>query len=88
MSIAEVGTRYRDVLRVPHAARLFSAALLGRLSFAMVSLALLLTVQRNTGSFAAAGIATGVFGLGNVWFRPPGRGGWTAVGIGWPCRGW
>lgn len=70
MSTVEVIPRYRDVLRLPHAALTFSAALLGRLSFAMVSLALLLTVQRNTGSFAAAGVATGVFGLGNVVVSP------------------
>lgn len=70
MSAGDVIPRYRDVLRLPHAARVFSAALLGRLSFAMVSLALLLTVQRNTGSFAAAGVATGVFGLGNVVVSP------------------
>jgi hypothetical protein len=66
VSAVEAGLRYRDVLRLPHAGRSFTAALLGRLSFATVSLALLLAVQRSTGSFAAAGAATGAVGLTNV----------------------
>nr|WP_228494914.1 MFS transporter [Clavibacter sp. VKM Ac-2873] len=44
--------------------------MLGRLSFAMVSLALLLLIQSRTGSFAAAGLATGAFGLANVLASP------------------
>lgn len=62
--------RYLDVLRLPHAARLFSTALLGRLSFATVTLSLLLSVQSATGSFAAAGAATGAFGVVNVVASP------------------
>jgi MFS family permease len=61
---------YRDVLGLPHAARLFSTALLGRLSFATVTLSLLLSVQDATGSFAAAGAATGAFGVVNVVASP------------------
>lgn len=61
---------YRDLLRLPHARRLFAAALVGRLSFATVSLAMLLAVQRSTGSYAAAGTAAGGFGLANVLVAP------------------
>jgi len=61
---------YRDVLRLPHAAPVFGAALVGRLSFATVSLALLLTVQRATGSYATAGAATALFGMVNVVASP------------------
>lgn len=49
---------------------MFVPALLGRLSFAMVTLALLFAVQESTGSFALAGAATGAFGLANVLASP------------------
>ncbi len=61
---------YRDVLQLPHAPRLLLAALIGRLSFATVSLAMLLAVQRSTRSYAAAGAAVGAFGLANVLVAP------------------
>jgi len=61
---------YRDVFRVPGAARVFLPALLGRLSFATVTLALLFSVQSSTDSFALAGAATGAFGLANVMASP------------------
>ena len=61
---------FRDVLQLPHASRLMLAALIGRLSFATVSLAMLLAVQRSTGSYAAAGAAVGAFGLANVLIAP------------------
>ena len=57
---------YADVLRIPGAAALFGSALIGRLAFATVSLSLLLSVQAATGTFAAAGAATGAFGVTNV----------------------
>lgn len=61
---------YRQVLQLPGARRVFAAALLGRLSLASVSLALLLAVARNTGSYAVAGTAVGAFGLTNVLVAP------------------
>jgi len=64
------GYRYREVFEVPGAVRAFAPALLGRLSFAMVTLALLFTVQTSTDSFAVAGAATGMFGLSNVLASP------------------
>ncbi|QIS43098.1 MFS transporter [Clavibacter capsici] len=63
-------TGYLAVLALPGALRAFLPAMLGRLSFAMVALALLLLVQARTGSFAAAGLATGAFGLANVLASP------------------
>ena len=61
---------YADVLRLPGAAALFGSALIGRLAFATVSLSLLLSVQASTGTFAAAGAATGAFGITNVIASP------------------
>jgi MFS family permease len=63
-------TGYLAVLALPGALRVFLPAMLGRLSFAMVALALLLLVQARTGSFAAAGLTTGAFGLANVLASP------------------
>ena len=54
---------YRTVLRLPGVARVFPAAVLGRLAYAVAPLALLFTVAQATGSFAAAGAALGAFGL-------------------------
>lgn len=63
---------YLVVLRQPHALRVFLPALVGRLSIATLALALLLTVERATGSYALAGAASGVFGVANV-LASPGR---------------
>jgi MFS family permease len=57
---------YRAVLRLPGVPRAFTAAILGRLSYATVSLSLLLVVQSATGSYLAAGAALGVFGLAGL----------------------
>ncbi|GAA4610719.1 MFS transporter [Actinoallomurus liliacearum] len=54
---------YAAVLRAPHARRTFGAALLGRLSYGMVSLSLTLAVAGATGSYATAGAAVALFGL-------------------------
>lgn len=61
---------YLEVLRTPRAMRVFLPALVGRLSFAMVTLGLLYAAQQSTGSFAVAGAATGAFGLANVLASP------------------
>jgi MFS family permease len=65
-----VSRGYLEVLRAPGALRVFAPALVGRLSFAMVTLVLLFAVQRSTDSFAVAGSATGAFGLANVIASP------------------
>lgn len=54
---------YARLLRAPGATPAFAAATLTRLSYATVSLALLLLVHAATGSFTAAGAALGAFGL-------------------------
>ncbi|WP_217254514.1 MFS transporter [Streptomyces sp. AC602_WCS936] len=61
---------YAAVLRVPHARRTFAAALVGRLSYGTVSLALMLSLTRSTGSYAVAGTVMAVFGATGVFVSP------------------
>ncbi|MEV5533469.1 MFS transporter [Streptomyces prunicolor] len=61
---------YAAVLQVPYARRTFAAALVGRLSYGMVSPAVLLAVVRATGSYAAAGTIMAVFGALAVLLMP------------------
>ncbi|MFJ4673449.1 MFS transporter [Kitasatospora purpeofusca] len=61
---------YRAVLGAPHTGRTFGAALLGRLSYGVVPLALLLTVREATGSYSAAGAAMALFALASVLLSP------------------
>lgn len=60
------GASYVALLRSPGARGAFAAATVVRLNYATLSLALLLTVQRATGSFAVAGTALGVCALPSV----------------------
>ena len=55
---------YARILRSPHMAPLFAAALLGRLPIAINGLATVLFLRAETGSFAIAGAAAGGFALG------------------------
>ncbi len=57
---------YGAVLRLPGAPRAFAAATLGRLSYATLSLSLLVTVEQSTGSYAGAGTTLAVFALASV----------------------
>ncbi|MGW2652916.1 MFS transporter [Streptomyces sp. NPDC001478] len=61
---------YASVLRVPRAARPFGATLLGRLSYGIVPLALLLAVKNATGSYAFAGAVMALFGALSVVLSP------------------
>lgn len=70
MSSAAPAASYRAVLRTPYAARTFAPALLGRLSYGMAPLALLLAVQRATGSYATAGLVMALFGAASVFLSP------------------
>lgn len=63
-------TGYRHVVRIPGAIRAFAPTLVGKLSFAMVSLAMLLLVQAEQHTFLVAGLATGAFGVANVASAP------------------
>ncbi|MGW0771907.1 MFS transporter [Streptomyces sp. NPDC002676] len=57
------GASYRAVLALPHARKLFAAAMLARLSYGLLGLPLLLTLKQATHSYAVAGTASGLFGL-------------------------
>ncbi|MEV3985317.1 MFS transporter [Nonomuraea sp. NPDC049758] len=57
---------YATVLRLPGVARAFTAAVLGRLSYAMLPLILLFGVEEATGSFAVAGSALGAYSLASL----------------------
>ncbi|MEV5144565.1 MFS transporter [Streptomyces sp. NPDC052727] len=61
---------YAAVLRVPHARRTFTAALTARLSYGMVSLAVLLSVTHATGSYAVSGTVLSLFGATTVFLMP------------------
>lgn len=63
-------TTYRDAFRLPHAARAFVPSIIGKMSFAMVSLALLLLVHSSSGSYGLSGAVAGGFGLANVVAAP------------------
>jgi MFS family permease len=57
---------YGGLLALPGARRAFGAAAVARLSSGMTSLSLLLLIDQSTGSFAAAGAATGAFCVGTL----------------------
>lgn len=61
---------YLNVLRLPHVLRVLVSAVVGKLSFAMVSLGLLLLVQSGSNGFAVFGAVAGAFGIGNVVVAP------------------
>ena len=57
------GPTYRAVLHVPRVPRFLVPAMLGRLSYGTVSLALILAVVHTTGSYAHVGLVMGLLGL-------------------------
>ncbi|MGW1191113.1 MFS transporter [Streptomyces sp. NPDC002559] len=61
---------YAAVLRTPHAARAFGSALLGRLSYGMAPLSLMLAVNDTTGSYSVAGTVMALFGATSVFLSP------------------
>lgn len=61
---------YRAVLRTPHVTRSWLSSIVGRLSLAMSGLALVLFLQRSTGSFAVAGSVTATLAIANVLVTP------------------
>lgn len=64
-STSDAGS-YRAVLALPYAAPTFGAALVGRLSYGLLPISVLFTVQQATGSFATAGGVVAVFGLTSI----------------------
>lgn len=65
-----MSTSYATVLRTPGAARIFAAALTGRLSYGIVPLSLLLAVTGTTGSYARAGWVMAGFATATVVLSP------------------
>ncbi|MST34470.1 MFS transporter, partial [Acidimicrobiaceae bacterium USS-CC1] len=63
MSLFSGAAAYTRLLRLPDARRIVVASCICRLSYGMLSLALLLVVEHATGSFAAAGTAGAAFSL-------------------------
>ncbi len=61
--MSAVGASYRAVLALPQARRLFASAAVGRLSYAVVPLALLFVVRDATGSFGSAGLVLAAFNV-------------------------
>jgi MFS family permease len=57
---------YRGLLALPGALRAFGTAAVARLSFGMAGLSLLLLIHHATGSFAAAGAASGAYSAGTL----------------------
>src|SRR5215211_2612076 len=62
--------RYLEVWGLSGARRLIVAGIIGRLPIAMVPLAVLLLVESRTGSYAAAGIAAGVYSVATAAVAP------------------
>jgi MFS family permease len=62
--------RYARVLRAPDVARLLGAAVLARMPIGIDSLAMVLFVRAQTGSFATAGLVAGAFGIGSGLMSP------------------
>lgn len=61
---------YRAVLRVPHARAAFAASLVGRLSYGIVSLSLILTLTAGGRGYGFAGLVMALFGLTIVLVSP------------------
>ncbi|AVH56424.1 MULTISPECIES: MFS transporter [Streptomyces] len=70
MSASPSRPSYAALFRIPHTRRTFIAALTGRLSYGIVSLAMMLTVTRATGSYAVAGTVMALFGAMSVFLSP------------------
>lgn len=70
MSASPTRPSYAALFRMPHARRTFAAAMTGRLSYGVVSLAMMLTTTRATGSYAVAGTVMALFGAASVFLSP------------------
>lgn len=70
MSATSRRPSYAAVLCIPHARRTFATALLGRLSYGIVPLSVMLAVTRASGSYAVAGTVMALFGATVVFLAP------------------
>ncbi len=64
------GVRYLDILRLPGTARLLGPALIGRIPDSIAATGTVILVRSVTGSYTAAGLAAGAFGLGTAASAP------------------
>jgi MFS family permease len=62
--------RYRTFIATPRVARMLSSALLARLPLGMTALAIVLVIREQGGSFALAGLASGLFTFANAACSP------------------
>ena len=67
MSASPSRPSYAALFRIPHARRTFVAAMTGRLSYGVVSLAMMLTTTRATGSYAVAGTVMAATKVRRAW---------------------
>lgn len=65
-----LGSRYLHVLRRPGAARLLGPALIARIPDAIAATAIVVLARSVTGSYSAAGLAAGAFGIGTAISAP------------------
>ncbi|MEU3187785.1 MFS transporter [Streptomyces sp. NPDC006923] len=63
-------TGYADILRAPHAARLLTGTLVGRLPNATGPIAIVLLVRAGGGSYSLAGALAAVYGVANAVGQP------------------
>jgi MFS family permease len=62
--VSGAGARYARILRTPHVLRLMAAALVARMPIGIDSIAIVLFLRQQTGSYAAAGVVSAAFALG------------------------
>ncbi|MFC9425061.1 MULTISPECIES: MFS transporter [unclassified Streptomyces] len=68
--MAAGATGYADIIRAPHAARLLTGTLVGRLPNATAPLAIVLLVRAGGGSYSLAGALAAVYAIGNAVGQP------------------
>jgi predicted MFS family arabinose efflux permease len=65
-----LGTRYVTILRRPGTARLFLPTLIARIPDSIAATAIVVLVRSATGSYSAAGLTAGAFGIGTAIAAP------------------
>ncbi|MFE3741686.1 MFS transporter [Streptomyces sp. NPDC059134] len=68
--MAAGATGYADIIKAPHAARLLTGTLVGRLPNATAPIAIVLLVRAGGGSYSLAGALAAVYGIGNAVGQP------------------
>ncbi|MFI6701518.1 MFS transporter [Streptomyces sp. NPDC050509] len=68
--MADGATGYADIIKAPHAARLLTGTLVGRLPNATAPIAIVLLVRAGGGSYSLAGVLAAVYGISNAVGQP------------------